>query len=225
MKYRRVAHPRTIPSGSGQSSLSTSPKHILVPPASSAHLSPSPTQSSNSTYAGSSAPIAIRSQRSSSSGPSSPPDSWGLQPSPGSSSRFPINSSFVNRGFQGHPRPFSNLNYNDDPFSNNGNGSIEDVGHIFGGQCSFLAQNVQLSSNFSSQDQYAGGYLGMLGGQTLPEAPVVGPFSDGDTHSLHLLQASFGTGFLNRESPSSFGEWFVSSSHGDNDGMEVDNMP
>jgi len=245
-KYRHhLNHPRTKSSGS---SLSTSPTHILTSPTSPTQVSPfqaqalnSPTftissaQQTSSTYAAPSAPIAIqshpRSTPSFSSSPSSFPDPRGLQPSsthsgspipsPGSSPIFTTNysQSFSHRGIQDHSQPSSN--YTDDLFSGNGSGSGEDVGHAFGGQGSFLTYNFQLSSNQPSN--YAGGCLGMLGGQTLSEAPFVGAFSEGDTHNLHFpysSQALFGTSFVNRG-----GEHVPSSSHGDNDNMDLDNVP
>ena len=213
------------PYATGQSSLSALPHHTLTAPASSTGISPSLAQRLNpstinisstydtsSTHVGPSVPIAIPSQS-----PSSLSAPWGPQPNLGSSSRFPDNVSFVNDGFL---QPFSNINRNDDPFSSNDNDSTDS-----GGQHSLLAQNPQFIS-WSSQDQYAGGYLSMLGGQTFWEAPVIGPFEE-DAHNYYftnLPQALSGLGLHNREPPSSHRQWFPSSSHGDNNGMDVDNM-
>jgi hypothetical protein len=111
----------------------------------------------------------------------------------------------------------------DDPFSGNNDGNSEDVG----GQGSFLTHDFQLSSSQPSRNHYPGGYLGMLGGQTLSETPFIGPFSEGDIQSLHFArssQAPLGTSFINHESSSSsLGEHVPSSTHGDNDNMDLDN--
>lgn len=209
-------HPRTITSGSEPL------------------ISPTITVSSAQE---SSVPIAIRSQSSSSSSssPSSYADSWVLQPSTAhgagsipslnSGPIFPSNfsSSFMHRNSQAYPQPFSNPV--DHPFSGNGNGSNEDIGHAFAGQgSSFLTHNFQLSSSQPFTNHYAGAYLGMLGGQTLSGAPFVGPFSEVESHTTHdfpfqYSAQTFRTGFLNHESSSSSGEQI---SRADNDNMNVD---
>ena len=223
----QISHPHTISSGSGQSSLSTSPKHILtfptqVPTPAKPSVSPTITISSacdaSSTRAAPSAPIAIHSLRSTSSN-SSFTDSWPHQPSPGSSPNFNyLPSSFANPDFRKYAQPFSN--FMDDPFSGN---SSSDVEHAFGGLGSFLAYNFQPLSGPSSENHYVDGYLGMLGGQTLSEAPFVGFLSEVEDiqspNFSNFLQAPFGTGFPNHESSS------PSSSHLDNDNMDLDSMP
>jgi hypothetical protein len=237
----QISHPRTISSGSGQSSLSTSPKHILtfptqVQPPANPSISPTITISSaddtSSTHAAASAPNAIQSLSStSSSNPSSFTDSWPLQPSPGSSPDFNyLPSSFSHPDFRKYAQPFSNSM--DDPFSGNGNSSSGDVDHAFGGLFSVLAHNFQPLPGPSSENHYVDGYLGtgMLGGQTLSEAPFVRFLSEvDDTHSPNspnFLQAPLGTGFPNHESSSSsLGEHVPSSTHGDNDNMELDSVP
>ena len=93
MKPYQVLHPRIISSVSSQSSLSTSPKHILTPatpttqvsstqahPSDSLAIIISSAHEGSSTHAARSAQIAIPSQRSasSSSSPSSFSDQWGL---------------------------------------------------------------------------------------------------------------------------------------------------
>lgn len=228
MKPRQVSRPPTISSEPGQSSLSTLPEHILTSSTSN-QVPPSLAEPSNSfsitissacdaspTHASPSAPITISSQRSN---PFSFSDSWNFQPSPGSSPNFNYLPSFVHRGFQDHSQPFSN--YTDNPFSGNSHGGSEDVGHAFGGQGS--AHNIQSSSSSSSMNHYVGGYLAMLGGQTLSEAPFVGLFNEVDTHSPNFSNHPFGSGFLNHGSAS--GEHVPSSSYGDNDSMDLDNTP
>ena len=111
--------------------------------------------------------------------------------------------------------------FSDDPFFGNGKRSSDDVEHGFGGLASFLANNFQQSPSSES--------LGMLSGQTLSETPFVG-FLGGveDNNSFNFsnfLQDPFAIGFPNRESSSnSLGE-HVPPSHGDNDSMDLDNMP
>ena len=234
---RRATRPRTISPVPGQSSLSFTPKHILISPTSPTQAPPSQAMFSSasahqasSTHVVPSSPIAIvRSQSSTSSFSSSPssfPDSRSLQPSsaqngspiptPGSSPLFCHSASFSNRGFQGYAQPSSD--YLDDLFSGNGHGASEDD---FGSQPSFLTYNFQLSSSQPS-NHYTGGYLGMVGGQPLPEAPFFSTFSEEDTHNPHFQHSSqlpFGIDLLNYES--SLSSHIPSSSH--NDGMDIDN--
>jgi len=105
----------------------------------------------------------------------------------------------------------------DDPFSGNGNSSSGDE-RAFGGLFSVLAAHNFQPLSSGNHWHYVGGYLGMLGGQTLSEAPFVGFLSDVDEatrspNSSNFLQASFGTGFPNHESSSSsLGEH---ATHGD----------
>ena len=226
----QISLPHNISSGSGQSSLSTAPNHILtfptqVQPPAKPSISPTITISSardaSSNHAASSAPIAIHSLRSTSSNPSSFTDSWAHQPNPGSSDNFSyLTSSFAQPDLRKHAQPFSN--FMDDPFSGNGNSNSDDVNHAFGGLVSFLAHNFQPLSGPSSGNH---GYLGMLGGQTLSEAPFVGFLSEAEdsrspNSSTFPGGASFGTGFPNQEPSSSLGV-HVPSSHGDND-MDLD---
>ena len=232
----QISHPHTISSGSGQSSLSTPPEHILtsssptqVPPPANPLISPAITISSacDPSHAAPSAPTAIPSLRStSSSNPSNFADSWAHQPSLGSSPSFNY-SSFAQRDFRNYAQPFSN--YMDNPFSGKGNGSSDDVGHSYGGPGS-LARNFQPLSGPSSENHHDGGYPGMsMLGQSLSEAPYYGlvVFSEvEDAHSHDFLYgAPFGTGFPNHESSSSIREHVPSSSHGDNDNMDLDNEP
>ena len=233
MKPYQVPHPRIISSVSSQSSLSTSPKHLLTPVTPTTQVSPTQAHPSDSptitissahedspTHVARSAPIAIPSQRSasSSSSPSSFSDRWGFQPSPDSNLMFPTNllTSFVHRDFRGYS--LSSSSAMDDPFSGNGDASsnTEDIGHVFGGQSSFLAHNFQLSSSHSPGSHYAGEFIGMLGGQTLPETPFVGAFSEVDPHFLDPLQAPLETGYPPpQSSSSSLGELVPSSSLGE----------
>jgi hypothetical protein len=204
----QISQPHTISSGSGQSSLSTFPNHILtfptqVPPPAKPSVS-----ITSSTHASPSAPIATP---TSSFNLSSFTDSWAPQPSPGSSPNFTyLPSSFSPPDFRKYAHPFSN--FMDDPFSGNGNGSSDDVERVFGG--------LPLSGP-SSENHFVERHLGMLGGQTLSPAPFIGFLSEGeDTHSpnfSNFLQAPFGIGFPNHES--------FSSSHGDNDNMDLDSVP
>jgi len=216
-KPRQVSKPR---SGSDQSSLSAPPNHISASLTSSTQLpsalpnplnSPATTISStSSTLPAPSVSSTTLSESSIPSNSSSFPDSWGSQSSSGS---IPNSNylSFAHRGLE----PFSD--YMDNPFS--GNGGCDDVGgHAFGGQGS--AHHIQPWPSSSSRHHR---YLGMLGGQTLPEEPAsVGLFSEADTPNS--LNCSFVTAFLNQGSaswdhvPSS-----SSSSHGDNDNMDLDN--
>jgi hypothetical protein len=231
LKPRQFSHSSTMSSGSGQSSLSNPPNHILtsstspsqVPPPANPSNSPIITISSAASpiHATPSAPIAIQSQRSTSPNPSSFTDSWSHQPSPGSSPNFNYLPSFAHRGFHGYSRPLSN--YMDNPFSGNGNGHSEDVAYAFGGQGS--AHNVQPSSVPTSRNLYVNGYLGMMGGQTISEEPAfVGLFSEADTHSPNFSNFPVGTSFLNHGS-TSLGEHVASSSYDDNDSMDLDNIP
>ena len=140
----------------------------------------------SSTHAAPSAPNAIQSLSStSSSNSSSFTDSWALQPSLDPSPNFNyLPSSFSHPDFRKYAQPFSN--FVDDSFSDNGNSSSAsgDVEHAFGGLFSVLAHNFQPLSGLSSENHYVGGYFGMLGGQTISEAPFVGFFSEvDDTHS------------------------------------------
>ena len=228
----QISRPHTISSGSGQSSLSTSPKHVLTFPTqvqSPANPSISPTITISSAGDTSSTHAAAQSLSSaSSSNPSSFTDSWALQPSPDSSPNFNyLPSSFAHPDFRKYAQPFSN--FMEDPFSGNGNRSSGDVEHAFGGLVSVLAHNFQPLSGPSSENHHVDGYLGMLGGQTLSEAPFVGFLSEvDDTHSpnsSNFLQAPFETGFPNHESSSSsLGEHVPSPIHGD-DNMELDSVP
>ena len=219
----QISHPRNISTGSGQSSLSAPPNHILtsafptqVPPTANASISSTLTPS---THAGPSAPIAIQSPRSASSNSSDP---WAFQPSPGSSPNVNyLSSSSAHPDSRKHTQPFSN--FSDDPFFGNGNRrSSDDVEHGFGDLISFLANNFQRSPSAE--------YLGMLGGQTLSETPFVGFLGGVEDNSnpnfSKFVQAPFATGFPNRESSSnSLGEHVPSSSHGSNDNMDLDSTP
>ena len=228
-----ISHPHNIPSGSGQSSLSTAPNHILtfptqVSPPAKPSISPTITISSArdalSTHAAPSDPIAIHSLRSTSSNPSGFTDSWGHQPSPDSSPNFNYLSSFTHPDSRKYAQPFSN--FTDDPFS--GNGNSDDVDHAFGNLVSFLAHNFQPSGP-SSENPHVDAFLGMPGGQTLPEEPFVGFLlneveDNRSPDSSNFPQAPFGTGFRNHEAASSsLGKRVPSSSHGDNDNMDLDN--
>ena len=231
----QISQPHTMPSGSGQSSLSTPPNHILtfptqVPP--SAELSISPTftislaHDTSSTHAPS-APIAIPSQplrSSSSSNPSSFTDSWALPTSPGSSPDFNYLQQFLaHSDLRKHAQ---SSNFMDSPFFGYGNSSGDDA-------VGSLAHNIQPLSGPSSE---VDGYLGMLGGQTLSEVPFVKIFSNiEDTHSLNstnfLHGAPLGTGFPSHESSSpssssSLGGYVPSSSYVDTDNMDLgDSVP
>ena len=225
-----IPHPQTMSSGSGHSSLSTSPtNHILnskfptlVPPPANPSISSTITVSSaydtSPTHTAPSAPIAIQSLRTTSSNPSSFTDSWAFQPSPGSSPNVNyLPSSSAQPDFRKYAQSFM-----EDPFSGNGNRSSDDLEHGFGDLVSFLAHNFQRSQ--SSE------YLGMLDGQTLSETPFVGYLGGvEDTHSPNFEnfgKAPFGTGFPNHESSStSFGEHVSPSSHGGNDNMDLDSVP
>ena len=236
---RRATRPRIISPVPGQSSLSFTPKHILISPTSptQAPLSQAPlsqamfsSASAPSTHVAPSSPIAIVPSQSStssfSSSPSSFPDLCSLQPSsaqngspiptPGSSPLFYYSASFSNRGFQGYAQPSSD--YLDDLFPGNGHCASEDG---FGSQPSFLTYDFQLSS--SQPSNHYSGYLGMVGGQPLPEAPFFSTFSEEDTHNPHFQHSSqlpSGIGLLNHES--SLSSHIPSSSH-NNDGMDIDN--
>ena len=201
MNSHQVAHShsRTRSSGSGQSSLSTSLNHPLYSTPVPAQVSPSAQPLTSPTITISpahdadapSASIAIRSPRSPSSGPSTFPDSLSLQPNFSTSP----SSSFVHRA-RDYAQPFSN--YIANPFSSNGDGSSDNIGHPFGSQGSFSVLDFQSSLGPSSTSPY----LGMLGGQTISNVPSLG---------LTLpdwLQAPAGTGF----------------SQADTDNMELDSM-
>ena len=155
-------------------------------------------------------------------------DSWTHQPSPGSSPNFSyLTSSFAQPDLRKHAQPLSN--FMDDPFSGNGNSSSDDVDHAFGGLVSFLAHNFQPLSGPSSENHHVDAYLGMLGGQTLSEAPFVGFLNEVEdsrtpNSSTFLGGASFGTGFPDQEPSSSLGVHVPSSSHGDNDNVDLDSV-
>ena len=215
----QISHPHTISSGSGQSSLSIKPDHVLilsstqVPPANPL-ISPTITISSacepSSTHAAPSAPTTSSSNRSNFT------DSWAHQPSPGSPN-FNNLQSFAH-DFRNYAQHFSN--HMDNPFSGNGGGS-SDVGHSYGGPGSFFASNFRPLSGPSSENHYDGGYLDVfMLGQSLSEAPYYdsGVFSEVEDTLSH--GAPFGTGFPSQEA--SIREHVPSSSHDDNDNMELD---
>ncbi|KAF8961449.1 hypothetical protein BDZ97DRAFT_1829377, partial [Flammula alnicola] len=168
-----------------------------------------------------SAPIAIQTPPkrtpSFSSSPSSLPDPWGLRPngtqasgsvspSPSSSPIFTTNflsspsTSFAHRGssFQGYPQPFTYAASTSDGPSFSGNG--QGASHAFHGQGALFGLGQDFGTGQSPSHHYPGkelsGFLGMLGGQTLPQAPFVGPFGLGDTLRFDSSQSPFGTGFL-----------------------------
>ena len=212
----QISHPRTTSTGSGHSSHSAPPNHILtsafptqVPAIANPSISSTVTPS---THAGPSAPIAIQSPRSTTS--SNPSDPWAFQPSPGSSPNVNYkSSSSAHPDSRKYTQPFSN--FSDDPFFGSGNRSSDDE-HGFAGLVSFLAN----ANNF--QRSPSAEYLGMLGGQTLSETPFVGFLGTVDENSSpNFVQAPFGTGFPNRDSSSNS----LGSSHGGNDSMDLDNMP
>ena len=221
----QISHPHTMSSGSGQSSLSTSPNHIStstfpiqVPPPTKHSVSSTVAISSAANASSTQAPSAPTATQSSFSNPPSFTETWVSQVNPDSNPTFnylPSSSA--------HPEfalAFSNST--DDPFSGNCNSSSDDVENAFGSLVSFLAHNFHPSP--SSE------YLGMLGGQTLPEAPFVGWLGGvEDTHSPNLsnsLQALFGAGFPNQfSSTTSLGEHVPSSFHGGKDKMDLDTGP
>ena len=121
-------------------------------------------------------------------------------PSPGSSPAFSTNmpspspsASFVHRGFNGYPQAFTHVPNDDMLFSGNGNGH-NGLGHAFhrhssssGSVSSLFGQSQEHASGSSSSpstrlysDKDFSGVLGMLGGQTISQAPFLGPFSLGD---------------------------------------------
>ena len=202
-----TSHPHTLSSGSGQSSLPTQPNHIfsttfptLVPPPAKPSISPT---------------IAISSASNASSthvtpnftGPST------LQPSSGSNPNLnylPSSSA--------HPE-FAQASSNpvDNPFSENANSSGDDVENALGSLVSYLSHNFHPSP--SSE------YLGMLGGQTLPEEPFVGFLGGVDgPNSSNSLQAPFGTDVPNHASSSTSLGDIPSSSRGGNDIMDLDSV-
>ena len=210
----QISHPHNMPTtGSGPSSLSVPPNHLLtsafstqVPPPANTSISSTITPS---THTAPSAPIPIQPLRSTSS--SNPSDSWPFQPGPGSSSNVNyLQSSSAHPDARKYTQP--NSNTMDDSFSGN------DVDQGFGNLVSFLAHNFQRSPSTE--------YLGMLDGQTLSETPFVGFLGGVEDNSSpnfpNFVQSPFGTGFPNRESSSnSIGEHVPPSSHGGNDNMVI----
>jgi len=127
-------------------------------------------------------------------------------PSPGSSPAFstlptpspvPSAAAFVHRpSFQGYPQPFSYASNDDSLFSGQDHGH-NGFSHAFhrqsssSGSASSLFGHLQEYANVHSSSPsslsahiYPGkefsGFPGMLGGQTIPQAPFLGPFSLGD---------------------------------------------
>jgi len=191
------------PSATPPSQVSNSPT-ITISPVQQSFLTHNKSSSlpSASVSAGSS-PIAIKgSPRASnslfSSSPSNLSDHWGRRPgsvhngspSPSTSPAFsPIfscspsaaSASFINRpgSFQAHSPLSSFTTVDESSFFTE---SVP-INHAFQGQGNFFVpvHGFANASGLSSAYQYPGkelaGVLGMLGGQTLPQAPYIGPFS------------------------------------------------
>ncbi|KDR76970.1 hypothetical protein GALMADRAFT_95630 [Galerina marginata CBS 339.88] len=223
-KQRRVSHSRNHSVSQASPVPSTPPAPVSTSPT----IMISPVQQTGSIYANSStvlpasSPIAIQTPpkpaSSFSSSPSSIPDHWGLRPtsvhtsspSPSSSPVFPTNyssSSFANRSsFQGYPQPYSYSTPDDPTFLTDS----PVTGHAFNSHAIFgqppSGQRQPSSSSLHYPEKELNGFLGMLGGQTLSEAPFMGPFSLGDT------VAPFGaldTNFASTSSLTPFGHNFL----------------
>ncbi|PPQ92012.1 hypothetical protein CVT25_004869 [Psilocybe cyanescens] len=228
---RRLNHIRN--QSASQASLSDS----TSPPSASPTITISPVHQTSNPSATVSSPITIRTPPKPSMSPfsSSPssvplPHSWGLRPgsqhngspSPGSSPVFPnySPSSFVHRASPVHSfsqQPSSHANPDASSFSFDS----QTTSHMFHGQGSVFGQGQgQIFNNGHSSPrthQYPGkelaGFLGMLGGQTLPEAPFVGPFSLGDTVGPFGAISSDNTVFSDPASLTRFGSEFLTQMH------------
>ncbi|KAF8152932.1 hypothetical protein B0H34DRAFT_677166 [Crassisporium funariophilum] len=252
---RQASNPRS--QSSGQPPLLSTPPQVSTSPTitispvhqdSLIHATLSPVHKAT-------APIAIQSQKSGSSFSSSPSsfsDPWNfppnstysgspISPSPSSSpvvsATQGYSTSSANRGFQGYPQPY-NYSSSDDRISPISS-TVQGVGHAFGGQGMIFqqirpSQSVQSSGHHYPSKELAG-FLGMLGGQTLPEAPFVGPFSLGDTvgplaaypsingHTSDPLHTAFGTGFLTYTASSpSFADTSTTNNFDNDASMDVD---
>ncbi|KAH9474420.1 Nitrogen assimilation transcription factor nit-4 [Psilocybe cubensis] len=202
------SRPRRLNHGRNHSASQAPHSDSTPPPSASPTITISPVHQSNSSATVSS-PIAIQTPPKSSASPfsSSPssipvPDPWGLRPSsvsngspsPGSSPVFSnySPSTFVHRAPPVHSFSQQQSTLSSQPNTEASlfydNQTTNPSNHLFHGQGSVFAhtqdQSVTGGQSSSRSHQYPGkelaGFLGMLGGQTLPQAPFVGPFSLGD---------------------------------------------